>query len=711
MTSQALAAPPLTAPDDGLTLRPDTHGVDALRAAEWLLTNGTGGYAMGTALGVNTRRYHGLLVAAATPPVGRVVVLSQVVDELILHGDGDRPAQRLDLSSLLFRSGEDTGLIHAPGGYASIERCDRGATVCWTYTFGPVRVVRELALNDLVPAATLRWHVSGWDGPATLRVTPLLPLRDFHALASGLETGDYAVAGGGDSATVTRGEHTAALVAPGGRFEPHADLWRNAVYPRETFRGQDDHEDLFTPGRFVFDLPQGTGGGTLAVRRMTPAPPPAPAAPRSVRLAAAAEQLKSAGVPHAATLARAADDFVVRRRRGGKPLSTVIAGYPWFADWGRDTFIALPGLMLTTGRLKEAAQTLRAFAGALRDGLVPNRFDDYDETLAHYNTVDGSMWFVHAALLYADAAGGADAVRGADAAGGGDAVGTAEPWLLDAVRSVVDAHVRGTAAEGHDGRPIPIGVGDDGLIVAGDDHTQLTWMDAACGGRVFTPRPGRCVEINALWYSALTGLARHLSPSDAEAAGDYKDLARRVGEGFRAAFTGGPGGGLIDHVRPDGTPSAELRPNQMIACALERSPLTRAARAGAVAAVREHLLTPVGLRTLSRDDPAYRPHYGGDQMWRDGAYHQGTVWPWPLGSYAEAVLRVGGFSDEARREARAALDGLHAHLCGAGFGQIHEIFDAEPDADGTHAARGCPAQAWSVSELIRVSALCGRVTA
>ena len=615
-----------------MTLRRDESGADAMERAEWLLTNGTGGYAMGTALGVNTRRYHGLLIAAATPPVGRVVVLSQVVDELILHGTDDRPEQRMDLSSLLFRSGEDTGLIHAPGGYASIERCDRGATVTWTYTFGPVKVVRELTLSDLVPAATLRWHVSGCDGPATLRVIPLMPLRDFHSLESGLETGAYAVAGGGDSATVTRGEHVAALVAPEGRFESNADMWRNAVYPRETYRGQDDHEDLFTPGSFTYDLPKGTGGGTLSVRRVTPTPPPASAAPRTARLASAASQLKAAGVPHPATLAQAADDFVVRRRRGGKTLSTVIAGYPWFADWGRDTFIALPGLMLTTGRLDEAAQTLQAFAGALRDGLVPNRFDDYDDSKAHYNTVDGSMWFVHAALLYAEAKGDSDkSVK-------------VEPWLLDAVREVVDAHVRGTAAEDHDGRAIPITVGDDGLISAGDDHTQLTWMDAAAGGQVFTPRPGRCVEINALWYSALSGLAELLKSSDAKAAKGYADLARRASEGFRATFEGGPAGGLIDHVRPDGTPSGELRPNQMIACALERSPVTPAARTGAIKAVREQLLTPVGLRTLSRDDGAYRPHYGGDQMSRDSGYHQGTVWPWPLGSYAEAVLREGDFS-------------------------------------------------------------------
>ena len=675
-------------PHETMTLSVNADGAEAMRKAEWLLTNGAGGYAMGTALGVNTRRYHGLLVAAATPPVGRVVVLSQVVDELILHGTDGRPDQRLDLSSLLFRSGEDTGLIHAPGGYASLQRCDRGATVSWTYTLGPVQVVRELELNDLVPAATVRWRISGWKGRATLRVTPLLPLRDYHALATGLQTRDYVVAGGGDAATVTRGEHTAALVAPGGVFEPGADMWHNAVYPRETFRGQDDHEDLFTPGCFVFDLPQGGGEGCLSVCRVTPAPP-SPVAPRSERLASASAALEAAGVPHPVTLARAADDFVVRRCRGGQNLSTVMAGYPWFADWGRDTFIALPGLMLTTGRRQEAQQTLRVFAEAMRDGLVPNRFDDYDEALAHYNTVDGSLWFVHAALLYAEAE-------------------RAEPWLLDAVRSVVDAHVRGTAAQGHDGRPIPIGLGDDGLIVAGDDHTQLTWMDAASGGQVFTPRPGRCVEINALWYSALTGLTELLETTDAAAAAGYRDLAQRVAVGFNAAFTGGPAGGLIDHVRPDGTPSDELRPNQMIAAALQRSPLSDAARAAAVAAVREHLLTPVGLRTLAPDDPAYRPRYGGDQMSRDSAYHQGTVWPWPLGSYAEAVLRVGDFSPAARNEARAALAGLHAHLRGAGFGQIHEIFDAQPGRDGTHAPRGCPAQAWSVAELIRVSALCGK---
>ncbi len=693
------SAPGSPTPDDGvLTLHRDAGGVEALRRAEWLLTNGTGGYAMGTALGVNTRRYHGLLVAAATPPVGRVVVLSQVVDELILHGTGVQPDQRLDLSSLLFRSGEDIGLIHAPGGYASLERCDRAATVRWTYTLGPVRVTRDLTLHDGEPAATLSWSVSGWEGRATLRVTPLLPLRDFHALDTGLNAQAYTVQAGADTATVTRGEHTAELVAQGAGFESGPDVWRGAVYPRETFRGQDDHEDLFTPGCFVFDLPgQGADlrGGALQVRRVesTPGLGPEAAAPRGVRQDAAAEALAAAGVPHAQTLARAADSFVVSRERGGQALSTVIAGYPWFADWGRDTFIALPGLMLTTGRHEEAGRTLRAFADALRDGLVPNRFDDYDPTLAHYNTVDGSMWFVNAALAYFDA------VK--------EAGESAEPWLLDAVRAVVDAHLSGTAAQDHGGRPIPIAVGDDGLIVAGDDHTQLTWMDAACGGEVFTPRPGRCVEINALWYSALTGLAQRIADLDPQASQAYAKQAQRVAAGFQAAFEGGPGGGLIDHVRPDGTPSTELRPNQIIACALERSPLSDAARAGAVAAVREHLLTPVGLRTLAPGDGAYRPHYGGDQMSRDSAYHQGTVWPWPLGSYAEAVLRVGDFSPAARREAQQALSGLHVHLCGAGFGQIHEIFDAEPGTDGTHGPRGCPAQAWSVSELIRVSALCG----
>ena len=678
-----------------LTLTADKSSRNGLQKSEWLLTNGTGGYAMGTALGINVRRYHGLLVAATTPPVGRVVLLNQVVDELILHGVEGKPDQRIELSSLLFRSGEDAGLIRVPAGHAALKSCARDQTVRWTYAHGPVRVVRELTLDDGAPAATLSWKVTGLPGPATLRVTPLANLRDFHSLQTGLQTADFATQADADGVRVSRNGHAALFAAAGALFDPTPDVWRGSVYPAESFRGQDDTEDLFTPGTFSFLFEAGAGEGRLTVRLVDPPAAPPAAESRAVRDDTVASRLAAAGVPDAPLLARAAADFVVSRTRGGQRLSTVIAGYPWFADWGRDTFIALPGLMLTTGRLDEAGRTLQAFADALRDGLVPNRFDDYDESKAHYNTVDGSMWFVHAALLYADAVSDFDKF------------GKVEPWLLDAVREVVDAHVRGTAAEDHDGRAIPITVGDDGLISAGDDHTQLTWMDAAAGGQVFTPRPGRCVEINALWYSALSGLAELLKSSDAKAAKGYADLARRASEGFRAAFEGGPAGGLIDHVRPDGTPSDELRPNQMIACALERSPVTPAARTGAVKAVRKHLLTPVGLRTLSRDAGAYRPHYGGDQMSRDSGYHQGTVWPWPLGSYAEAVLREGDFSAAARKEARAALDGLHAHLRGAGFGQIHEIFDAEPGPEGTHAARGCPAQAWSVAELIRVAALCG----
>ncbi len=691
---------PVTAADasETLSLRTADRGAGGLQQAEWLLTNGTGGYAMGTALGVNTRRYHGLLVAALRPPVGRVVVLSQVVDELVLHGTDGQPDQRLELASLLFRPAHDAPapeLIRAPAGHATLEHCERDQTVRWTYTLGPVQVVRELTLHDGEPAATLRWQVTGWHGPATLRVLPLLPLRDFHGLAHGLTPDAYRVEHQSETLKVARGEHEARLSAPGAVFHPAADLWRHAVYPRETHRGQDDHEDLFTPGPLVFELPAGTDAprrGTLTVRGdagLALQPSAAPGIPpKAQRIASATAALATAGVPNPTTLAQAADDFVVRRPRGGQTLSTVIAGYPWFADWGRDTFIALPGLMLTTGRLTEAAQTLRTFAGALREGLVPNRFDDYDDTHAHYNTVDGSLWFVHAALLYAQAAG------------------RAEPWLLDAVRTVVDAHLRGTFAQGHDGRPVPISVGDDGLIAAGDDHTQLTWMDAACDGEVFTPRPGRCVEINALWYSALAGLTEQLSNTDAQAAGFYAACARRVARSFRDAFEGGPAGGLADHVRPDGRRSRDLRPNQVIACALQRSPLGPATRASALGAVRQHLLTPRGLRTLAPDDSAYRPHYGGNQMSRDSAYHQGTVWPWLLGPYAEAVLRAGDFSAAARREAQQALAGLHEHLAGAGLGQIHEIFDAEPDAHGQHAPRGCPAQAWSVAELIRASALC-----
>ncbi|MEM7626611.1 MAG: amylo-alpha-1,6-glucosidase [Planctomycetota bacterium] len=675
---------------------PDSPGAldrGALLEREWLLTNGTGAYSMGTALGCNTRRYHGLFIAATHPPVGRVVALNQTIDQLVLQKPGtggddvDGPTQTVELSSALFPT--DAGLTHAPRGHEHLTGFAKGLAARWAYVWGGVTVSRALVLHDREQAVTLRYTVEGLNekhGEASLSIAPLLTLRDFHGLLrrDAPPSFDLAVEADDTRLTVERGPVAVTLSCPAGRFEVECDWWFDAAYPRETYRGQGDREDYFTPGRFMVPLDTAANEFTLTVALGEEPAEPIAGVPTKERVDGAAKRLPGDDRQRR-VLAAAADDFVVGRTIRGEKLSTIIAGYPWFADWGRDTFIALPGLLLTTGRYGEARDVLKVFAGAIRHGLVPNRFDDYDDAVAHYNTVDASLWYVQAGLEYVKACG--------------DRPG----WLLEAMSEIVAAYIAGTEAEGHDGRPVPIGMDRDGLITAGDEHSQLTWMDAACGGEVFTPRPGKCVEINALWYNALVGLSELLetTDADADAAQHHTKLAAKVKRSFAKAFWSAEWDRLIDHVTPSGNTDPSLRSNMVFACSLPHSPLPATKRRLVLAAIRDHLLTPVGLRTLPPDDPAYHPRYGGPQFERDEAYHQGTVWPWLLGPYAEGVLRAGKFSKKSKTEAAAVLQPLLDRLTGEGLGQLHEIHDAELP----HALRGCIAQAWSVAELVRVLGL------
>jgi predicted glycogen debranching enzyme len=669
-----------------------------MRQREWLLTNGTGAFAMGTALGGNTRRYHGLLIAAERPPVGRVVALNQLFDRLVLSAeDGDRgEPQTVELGTCLFRGesgdpqADHDGYIYAPQGHRVLAGFRRGLTVAWTYRWGKIEIERELILHDHQQAATVRYRVTGLktlQADATLLVSPMLTLRDFHGLlrrGDAFTPFDTELSRHARQVTVRHNDTAVTLAADAGRFTQDPDWWHGIAYPLETHRGQGDTEDYFVPGKFELPLKANSGRAevTLTVALGPEAAEPKVKPGRAPRLRKALASLPGEGaLQHAFALA--ADDFVVQRTVRGKKLTTIMAGYPWFADWGRDTFIALTGLLLTAGRFNEARDVLRAFADAIQNGLVPNRFDDYEPGKAHYNTVDASLWFVEAALQYAHE------------------TDRQPPWLVKAIRQIVVAYRDGTAAQGHDGRPVPIAMDDDHLIAAGDDHSQLTWMDAACGGTVFTPRPGKCVEINALWYAALVGLSELLSDSDPDAAEHYDTLAGQVKNAFIKTFWSDDLKRLIDHVRPDGEPDLTLRPNMVFACSLHHSPLPPALRKATLAAIKHSLLTPLGLRTLPADDPNYHAHYGGPQYDRDRAYHQGTVWPWLLGPYAEGVLRAGNFSAKTKIQVRALLQPLSDHLLGEGLGQLPEIVDAgEP-----HHPRGCPAQAWSVAELLRVSAL------
>ncbi len=668
--------------DQWVTHRLDKSGDgSALGEREWLLANGTGGYAMGTAAGVNTRRYHGLLVGATRPPVGRVVALSQMLERLTLHGSG-KTESTIEWATNLFR-GDAGQALRVPDGLALLREFRKGLSVAWTWRAAGVTFSRELFLHWREQAVTLRYTVSGLTTPATLHLHPMLTLRDFHAMRHGAADAKLNAEAGEGRMTVRDGALAVTLACPGSTVQLQSDWWLRLWYPRDAERGQEDLEDYFLPGRFDVALKPG-GEATVLLTAALGVRPVAPQPTSDRRAAHLAPIVAPLGAsdPSGRMLAIASDDFIVERHLHDEKLSTILAGYPWFADWGRDTFIALPGLMLATGRFDEARGTLRVFAEAIRDGLVPNRFDDYDDAAAHYNTVDASLWFIHAALEYVRISGDRAAW---------------DAWLAASVIQVLDAYINGTRYD--------IAMTGDGLITAGSPQTQLTWMDAACAGTVFTPRHGKAVEINALWYQALLGTAALIAEHDARTADHYERLAGRAKRAFAKVFWDERLDYLRDHVWTDanGVEHADtsLRPNQIFALSLPNSPLPLTKQRRVLDVLRDKLLTPFGLRTLPRDALSYHGRYAGPQFERDKAYHQGTVWPWLIGPYVEAVLRVGQFKPPAVTEARQAIQPLLNFLTGPGLGQLHEIHEAEPP----HRPVGCIAQAWSVAEVIRALTL------
>lgn len=675
----------------------------------WLLTNGSGAYAMGTLPGVNTSRYHALLVAATRPPVGRIVVLNQVLEQLsIARADGQGQAT-FEFNSLRFNDGQGQP-TYAPAGHGMLARFDRDLSVRWEYSFPDGSFVRELFLHWKEQAATIRYAIAlnpnAWSvRPPKLRLSPMLTLRDFHALNhrdQGLPLSVHCDRPG--LVRIGRSDITVTLTGPGAWQDasPESLWWNGAHYPADAERGQDCFEDLFVPGGFQVDLTRQTAmdiafsvalgqhpadeQGWMTDERQTLIEGYTHALLEPSTDAAKAD----ASNPPAKTarmLAIASDDFIVERPFQGKTLATIMAGYPWFADWGRDTFIALPGLMLCTARYEQAHDVLKLYAQAIADGLVPNRFDDYDQQAAHYNTVDASLWFIRAAIEYVQCTDDRDAW---------------EEWLAPACMSIVHAYAKGTRYHIH--------LTGDGLISAGDPTTQLTWMDAACGGQVFTPRPGKAVEINSLWYYALVSLTELLpgvSTVEAGAADHCRRLADRVRRSFAKVFWDEERQFLFDSVHQDDQGRTlidlALRPNQILAVSLPVSPLPKTKQQAVLAAVGRWLATPVGLRTLATGDPNYHGQYTGNGFERDKAYHQGTIWPWLIGPYAEAILRVGDFTPQAKSQARAVLSPLLEEMLGPTLGQLHEIYEADAHLPGgRHRPVGCMAQAWSVAEVVRI---------
>ncbi len=657
---------------------------EVLLTREWLVTNGLGGYASGTVSGAITRRYHGLLIAALPAPLGRMVMWNHVSEflrfsdhDVVSLGGEERAGGQLDLK------GADW--LHE-------FRLDDGLPV-WTYRVRDVVLEKRVLLPHLQNTVHVIYRILECGECPRLELRPAFQFRHHEAPVDEGRATSYKV-------TAIEGRYE--IAAARGRLPPlrmkldgceaaftiAASNIHQVIYRTEQSRGYAHEGNLWSPGFFHVELSDHKAATLVAstekweiIDVLTPAEALASEQQRRSRLLEEAIPHAREGFP--AELVFAADQFVItpagrfeeaaRAHAAGDEVRTVIAGYHWFTDWGRDTMISLEGLTLITGRWLEAGYILRTFAHYVREGLIPNMFPD-GATEGKYHTADATLWFFHALGRYF--ALSEDRIT----------LNLLLPVLID----IVERHLRGTR---FNIRVDP----EDGLLAQGEDGYQLTWMDAKIGDWVVTPRRGKAVEINALWYNALRLLADWLRDSDDEAAKRYDEHAARARESFNDRFWFAGGGYLYDVVDCNGekgTHDQSCRPNQLFAISLDHPVLDQERWALVVDVVQKKLVTPVGLRSLSPDDPEYKPIYSGDLRSRDGAYHQGTIWSWLIGPFVDAWLKL---HPQDRQGAHKFLETFPVHLNDNGLGTISEVFDAsEP-----HHAGGCIAQAWSVAEVLR----------
>ncbi|MBV9880083.1 MAG: glycogen debranching enzyme family protein [Gemmatirosa sp.] len=628
------------------------------RAAEWLEADGLGGFASGRADGVRTRRYHALLLAAAAPPTERAVLVNGL-DASVRTDDGEWA-----ISSQRYAPD-----VTAPDGATRLVAFAHEPWPTWTYRLPDgMEVVHELVVPHGAPVVALSWRAREARA-ATLVVRPFLSGRDTHATHHANGAFDFApTEHAGRVRWHPYADRPAVVALTNGRYG-HEPLWyHDFQYDEERARGLDFIEDLAAPGTFTCDLRAGRALLVLAADLPDAASWLARDAAECWDEIERSERARRSSFR--TPLHRAADAYVVRRGAG----KTIVAGYPWFSDWGRDTFIALRGLCIAGDRLTDARDILLEWSGHVSGGMLPNYFPEGGQP-ADYNAVDASLWFCVAAHETIEASG-----TSLDPAH--------EARLRDAVAAIVAGYAAGTR--------YGIRMDDDGLLAAGERGVQLTWMDARVDGREVTPRIGKPVEVQALWINAL-----HVAGAREPRWLDVADRARRA---FAARFWNAERGCLHDVVDVDHVPNvvdALLRPNQLLAIGGLPWPLVDGERARRVVDACERALwTPAGPRSLAAGEPGYTSHYGGDPRARDGAYHQGTVWPWLAGPFIEAWVRVRGDTPEVRQDARAGfLEPLLAHHAGASPGQLAEVADAEPP----HAPGGCPFQAWSVGEALRIA--------
>ncbi|MBX3281781.1 MAG: glycogen debranching enzyme N-terminal domain-containing protein [Acidobacteria bacterium] len=624
---------------------------------EWLETNGIGGYASGTVAGMRSRRYHGLLVAATRPPLGRAVLLSGFDEKITIAG------KTYPLSTARYENAV------SPEGYKYLKGFRLDPYPIWTFVLDGVEVERRLFMPHGENTVVMSWAVLDANAEAHLELIPMLAYRDHHHLRH--ETAnfpyDYQVGIGTVRFAGFDGLPPLNIACNAGGIDEVGVWYRDFAYTIEKERGFDFTEDVFAPCTFRFDLvkPAVLIASTEEHRFEDAAALESAELNRREKIIAAAEPKDDIDK----LIAAAADQLIVARGNG----KTVIAGYHWFDDWGRDTMIALPGLAIANGRPEVAKEILLEYFNYISQGMLPNRFTSESET-PDYNTVDGTLWFFEAIRTYAEATGDHDFIKGD---------------LFLKLVNVIRWHLEGTR--------FGIRVDDDGLLAAGVSGENLTWMDAKIGDRVITPRMGKAVEIQALWYNALRVMEAFAERFDEpEVRTRFSDLAARAKESFQAKFWNAEAECLFDVIDGDKR-DASVRPNQIFAVSLFY-PILEGERAQAVVAkVEQDLFTPKGLRTLAATDAKYIGRYEGGPVERDSAYHQGTVWAWLIGHFIDAYLRVHSNDKDAVQNALKMLAGLESHLHDTMLGSLSEIFDG----DAPHAAKGAAAQAWSVGELKR----------
>jgi predicted glycogen debranching enzyme len=639
---------------------------------EWLETNGLGGWSSSSIIGAHTRRYHGLLIAAIVPPAERMALLSKL-DETIITGD-----KRIELGANLYAG----NTIH-PNGHHYLNSFTKDLFPEWVYEAEDIQLRKKIVMLHDENTVVIIYDVIKAATPFVMELLPLMAARGYHSLQQEGPQMHWDADFSNDTFhNQPDGIHNVYINIPGSSYQ-HTPRWfNNFQYSVEQYRGLDFTEDLFNHGIFSVELKK---GDSLGIIISTENPEGRNAQEllqkeKERREALLKEQPKDETVQQ---LVLAADQFIVKRDireseskasplRGGLEGATIIAGYHWFTDWGRDTMISLPGLCLSTGRFQDAKKILSAFAQSVSMGMLPNRFQDNGEA-PEYNNVDGTLWYFIAIYKYLQATGDKDFVLNE---------------ILPVLKEIIDWHYKGTRYNIH--------VTEDGLLYSGEEGQQLTWMDARIGTWVVTPRMGKPVEIQALWYNAICIYSELLKMNkEKDTAKEFANKAEQIKQSFNQLFWFEQGNYLYDNIDEKNNPITEIRPNQLFAISLPFALIDDDRKEKAILkTVEENLVTPVGLRSLPASDAHYIGVYGGDQWHRDSSYHEGTVWSWLLGAYVDALIKV----KSEKSKVKTVIDNFTYHLNEGCIGSVSEIFDA----NAPHHPRGCIAQAWGVAEILRV---------